>query len=62
MKALEHLGRQLFYQAQLFVQDMADCSKLHHMGVRKLLDSKMAASCNGRGHRDDNLVCQGKFS
>jgi hypothetical protein len=43
------------------VQDMTNCSILHDMGIKKLLDNNMVASCNGGGHRDHYLVCQGRF-
>jgi hypothetical protein len=31
------------------------------MDGRKLSDRNMAASYNGRGHRDDYLACHGRF-
>jgi hypothetical protein len=56
-----HSAGKIFYQAQLFVQVMANHPKWHHMDSRKLLDRNMAASYNCGDHRHDYLAWQDHF-
>jgi len=56
---VEQLGYpscQLFFQAQLFIENVVDCAKRHPIGQCKILDSNMPIFSDSGGFRGDESL------